>query len=361
MPKNITIGILVVGAFALLVWGLFFLHPSFGDGAKQLRARFANIDKIHLGTKVTFAGNPVGEVIKIEEVRDARKDGPVGKDSIFPYELTLSLDSSIDVYDSDEVTIRTTGLMGERFIAIVPQRSKDGQAKLLPNGALIYATSSGSVEDTFRDINMMTKKAETSIGELVFLIKKSGETLQQTLHSIEKSSNAMTQFLHRANELDILAQVTTTVKEGQKAIDSLTDALQSSKGVVGQLLNNDELYYRMLTIVNKCDVLVSDMTRYGLLFHLDSGWQRERRRQIATISRLQTMNEFKTYLDQEMQRITVSIDRVVLALDRTQEASNSPSNKESNKILAQTYQNLLSQIKLLEKTLHEHNKGDNKE
>jgi phospholipid/cholesterol/gamma-HCH transport system substrate-binding protein len=58
--KNILIGIFVIVACAIIVFVLMFLHPSVGDESRLLRVRFANIDKITLGTRVNFAGKPVG-------------------------------------------------------------------------------------------------------------------------------------------------------------------------------------------------------------------------------------------------------------------------------------------------------------
>ncbi|MDP1880257.1 MAG: MlaD family protein, partial [Parachlamydiaceae bacterium] len=70
--KNILIGVFVILAVCVIVFMLLFLHPSVGDNAKTLRVRFADIDKVNIGTRVTYAGRPVGEVVSITELPDAR-------------------------------------------------------------------------------------------------------------------------------------------------------------------------------------------------------------------------------------------------------------------------------------------------
>ena len=158
--KNFSIGILATSAIALVVWVLMFLHPSFGDNGKLLRVRFPNVDKVGVGTRITYAGKPVGEVISLRMLPEERKADRNEYDPIFSYELTLAIDSNLQVYTCDDVQIRTSGLMGEKNIAITPKNAKDGNARLLENNDLIYATIGGSVEDTFQGLSNVTKKAE---------------------------------------------------------------------------------------------------------------------------------------------------------------------------------------------------------
>ena len=345
--KNISIGILVTGAFLLLLWVLFFLHPSFGDSAKTIRVRCADINKIDVGTKVTFAGRPVGEVAAIQEVSDARNDAHVNAGQIYPYELTCALDSSVTVYDSDEVVLRTEGLMGERFVAIIPRRPKEGIAKPLPDNAIVYAMPAGSVEDAFREVQSITQKAGHALDTLSGMLQKNSEQLQETLITTNATAQAIGTFFQKANDLDVVTHIDTAVTEGQKTCTTILEKLNSRDGTIGKLLNDDTLYLKSFSVLNKCDVLFSDLNRYGVLYHLDKGWQRQRRREIAEIARLENPAEFKNYINEEMQKITISIDRVEMALNKAQKMQDSEERKE----ILRAYQALLTQIQELEKTL----------
>src|SRR5947209_20418902 len=95
--KNILIGIFVLTAIGIIVFMVLFLHPSVGDNAKTLRVRFTDIDKVNVGTRVTFAGRPVGEVVSIQELPDARTNRISKNGDIYVYELVLKVDSAVDV------------------------------------------------------------------------------------------------------------------------------------------------------------------------------------------------------------------------------------------------------------------------
>ncbi len=71
--KAFWLGLFIVVAIALLIWLVMFLKPSVGDGAVQLRVLFTNIDKVTTGSRVTYAGRPVGEVIAIREIKIGSK------------------------------------------------------------------------------------------------------------------------------------------------------------------------------------------------------------------------------------------------------------------------------------------------
>src|SRR5581483_5505034 len=100
--KNLSIGVLITLALGLVSWMLLFLHPSHGDGKQIVRVRFSNIDKVAVGTPVTFAGQPIGEVKAINLVPEARTNEINRDDEIFSYELTLAIDSRIDVFSTDD-------------------------------------------------------------------------------------------------------------------------------------------------------------------------------------------------------------------------------------------------------------------
>ena len=140
--KNMLIGIFVIVACITTTWLILFLKPSVGDGKQTLYVRFANINQINIGTRVLFAGKPVGEVVAIQEIHDARKK-PLSDvlGEIYYYQLVLKIDSSIRVYDTDEITIQTLGLLGEKSIAIIPKVPPKGAVPKLVGHEPVYAQS----------------------------------------------------------------------------------------------------------------------------------------------------------------------------------------------------------------------------
>ena len=106
--KNILIGLFVAAAVTIMVAMVLFLEPRIGDGKKTFRVRFANVAGIIIGTRVTFAGKPVGEVVAIQEVKEARTEPSDETGRVYVYLLTLKVDSTVDIYNYDEIAIRTS-------------------------------------------------------------------------------------------------------------------------------------------------------------------------------------------------------------------------------------------------------------
>ena len=91
--KNIIIGVFITIAIALAISSIVFLKPSIGDGGKTYNVRFSDVSGINVGTLVTLAGRPVGEVKKIEQITDARKEKVDKLGRVYFYQLTLKVDS----------------------------------------------------------------------------------------------------------------------------------------------------------------------------------------------------------------------------------------------------------------------------
>jgi phospholipid/cholesterol/gamma-HCH transport system substrate-binding protein len=95
--KNVLIGIFVIAALSVITFVILFLHPKVGDEGHLLRVRFADIDKIPVGTRVLFAGKPVGEVVAITEIDQVADERQGHEGKVFLYQLDLRVDSSVNV------------------------------------------------------------------------------------------------------------------------------------------------------------------------------------------------------------------------------------------------------------------------
>ncbi|MBM3207506.1 MAG: MCE family protein, partial [Chlamydiae bacterium] len=147
--KNMLVGFFILAACALTVSIILFLKPSVGDGKKTYIVRFSNINKIGVGTQVLFAGKPVGEVVSVEEIYDARKQPNDSIGRVYYYQLKLKVDSSVSIYNTDDVAITTSGLLGEKSISITPKAPPKGVTPKLITTQPIYADSVDPLESAF--------------------------------------------------------------------------------------------------------------------------------------------------------------------------------------------------------------------
>lgn len=392
--KNLMIGLFVTAAAAIVIFILMFLRPSMGDESKHLRIRFVNIDKVTIGTRVTYGGKPVGEVVGIREVELGR-EGP--KDSagrIYLYELELRVDSGVDVFNTDEVSLRTSGLLGEKNVEISPYAPQPGQPIEQIDKEIIYAKETGSVEDTFKEFKEVADKMDVAldaITDTVYRIRdqKLVEKLSQTVKNLESITTALNKPKDWSETLSNVHQLSESVKQSWKKIDPLLDKayqavdniniaaanshsvikgandfmanaqdvmskISKGEGSLGKLLMRDDLYLRTSSIFSKAETILDDINHYGLLFHNDKGWQRLRARRVNLLQKLRSPQEFRNYFNDEIDEISTSLARVSMVLEQI---NNDPccydamQDREYNKVFAE----LMRRISTLEEEVRLYN------
>jgi phospholipid/cholesterol/gamma-HCH transport system substrate-binding protein len=333
MVKNIAIGGLVTTALGLLVWMLLFLHPTFGDGQFRLRVRFPNVDKIAVGTRVTFAGKPVGEVAAINLVPEARL---TANDQIFAYELALALDSHVQIYPHDEVSVKTQGLMGERTVTIMPRKLKSREEKPLSDNDLILATTGGSVEETFTTLINKVEKELDDIGQMQNDLRGAATALSATCEQA-------TAILAQVHDSDLVGKSATVTKN----LESITGALANKEGSLGKMLYNDELYNKSMAALNRSDILLSDLNNYGFLYTWSSKWKSDRKKRLDELAKFKTPEQFRRYWNEELTKIYVIMGRLEAGYAKAGENLKAVNQAD----LGKAYDELLTEIRMLDEKL----------
>jgi phospholipid/cholesterol/gamma-HCH transport system substrate-binding protein len=113
-----------VGAAAYLAVGLAGLELGEG-GNYTIYAEFDNISGLKYGASVEIAGVPIGVVSDI-----VLKD-PVAK-------VSLKLDRKVQIKDDDIASIRTKGIIGDRYVKI----SRGASDVYIPEGGTMVETES---------------------------------------------------------------------------------------------------------------------------------------------------------------------------------------------------------------------------
>jgi phospholipid/cholesterol/gamma-HCH transport system substrate-binding protein len=312
--KNMLIGIFVTAACAIVVFVLMFLHPSVGDEGKLLRVRFANIDKISIGTRVTFAGKPVGEVISIVELPDVDTERKSVNGFVYVYELTLRVDSSVSVFNTDEISSRTSGLLGEKSVAIIPRPVEKGEELRLVNNEIIYATETGSVEETLGDFKLLAGKAEMALDNFNAFMAGLKET--GIVENLARSAVNVQEITAALNNPEQIRATLSNVHRLSESSQAIVERVRSGEGTIGQLVMRDDLYLRTNSLLSKAQTTMNDVNHYGVLFHLDKGWQRLRARRMNLLQKLSSPQEFRNYFNDEIDTVFTSLERVSMVLDQ---------------------------------------------
>lgn len=383
--KNVLIGLFVVAAAAIVIFILLFLHPTVGDDAQTLRVRFANIDKITTGTRVTYGGKPVGEVIEIKEIEDQKDARKPGKDGfVYIYELVLGVDSQVQVYNTDEISSRTSGLLGEKTVEISPMASKPGEQIRLVSDQVLYANESGSVEETLKEFKELSDKIEETLDSFKFAIdelnrQKIWEKISHTAQNLSDITTALNKPEKWTNILDNLdsaaAKAPETLDEFQKVAHNIDESMQSIRenlnlslldlnlvtrnvaaghGTLGSLLMREDIYLNTSSLLSKAETVLDDVNHYGIFFQNDKRWQRLRARRANLITRLSCPNEFQNYFNDELDQITTSLGRISMVLQDT-ECQDCYQSFMDDECFRGVFAELLRRVTQMEKSLQLYN------
>jgi phospholipid/cholesterol/gamma-HCH transport system substrate-binding protein len=361
--KNILIGLFVFAAGILIVFMILFLHPTAGDDSQKIRVRFANIDKVSVGTRVTYGGKPVGEVIDIKDVEDPENARKEGKDGfVYLYELELLVDSKVRTYNTDQISLRTSGLLGEKSVEITPQPPKPGQKLRLIQDEIIFADQSGSVEETFKEFKELSDKIEGTLDSLKFAIddlnkRQIWEKIADTAENLRQITDSLNKPEQWTAMIDNAEEITKSLKGSAgklgQTIDNtvaITDHIKRGKGTIGELVMNDDLYLRTTSIMSKGETVVDDISHYGLLYQNDKRWQKVRARRANLITRLSCPQEFRNYFNDELDEITAAMGRISMVIQDTeyQECCGCfYEDYEFRKVFAE----LMRRVKMMEESL----------
>ncbi len=345
--KNIMIALLVIGATVMVIFMILFLHPSLGNKERQLKVRFNNIEKVTVGTRVNFAGKPLGEVESIQLLKDVISQKISHNGTIYPYELTLIIDSNINIFNIDEISVISSGLIGEKYIEIIPALPKEGETFAPVKDQVLYATRSESLEGSLKDSlhelrsvvqdiqkNKIVAKAGDSLGHIRDMTKALDDpkALTETLNNLHSlSDRAKNSWDSIDKSLNHFTKITANG-------DRIFSKIARGEGTVGRLVVGDELYLKFNALLNKGDIIFNDINHYGLLFHLDKGWQRLRARRLNLMQTLRSPQEFRNYFNDEIDQISTSLSRVAMVLEMTEQdicCYELLSNREYAKVFAE--------------------------
>ena len=127
----------LIGAVVLAVAAFFlvFAFSSTDVGAVdgyEVTATFDRVDGVNAGADVRMSGIKIGTVTKLEL-----------DPQTFLAKATLNIDRTVELPDDSSAEITTEGLLGGKYMAIVPGGSED---VIAPGGRIQFTQSSLSLE-----------------------------------------------------------------------------------------------------------------------------------------------------------------------------------------------------------------------
>ncbi len=354
--KIIWIGIFIIGAFLILGWFLLLLRPTLGDGKQHIHVRFSNIDMISIGTRVTFAGKPVGKVHSISQIVDARNLPANEYGDPFFWQLCLRVDSRVKVYSYDQIVFSSSGFMGERSIAIVPKEAPTGgPAAIEVTNEILFAKGGDKIDDAIHQLTNVSITFDNALSNINSLVAENREEIKNTITSFHNTSDNIGEFFckmeqnafvdvatqtfdslnhlldeaidhHLIEHLDCavanICEITDSLKEGDKLsktvsnLYAITSQIATGTGTLGRLIYSDAFYLQLLSTLRRIETLSSDISNYGLLFQFSKKWQRNKYQRLQQEQTLCNGSDVCSYFNEEFGEINVSLSRIAMVMER---------------------------------------------
>jgi len=223
LKTEIKVGAFIVSGIFLLIIFVFAIGDisTYFQPGYALRVLFATANGITEGSPVQYAGVEVGKIQRVNI-----KYRPDRTPSV---ELVVRLPSSVTVREDDEASISTFGLLGEKYLEITPGPGKGGIVE--PDGQLV-GKPPVSTED---------------------VIERSSEVLNELKQTLQGVNNLVGDLEARVYLKEALLEARDATRHWKALGERLNIAMtyaESGEGSLGKLLFSDDLYQRMVSLVD---------------------------------------------------------------------------------------------------------------
>ena len=220
------VGLFVFLALAALTFlvvraGDFYLKPGY-----VIEIWFDSVQGIDKGSPVKLAGVDVGEIVAIDAVRN--NDGQTR------VLATARIESNVEIEADAEVRINSAGLLGERYVDILPGR---------PGSPAIR---SGSFLEGQPPVGL--QKITESGSRLIDKFQLTADSLNKVVSDPEFQSSVKNTFGKAANTFGNAEVMTKNLTEASEDIKDAANSakiilarLRDGEGTVGRLLKDDTI------------------------------------------------------------------------------------------------------------------------
>jgi len=285
--KEIKIGILSVAAIALFIFGYSFLNGrNLLKADRSFYAVYNNVEGLTKSAPVTINGLIVGNIDDIDFL-----------DSRGRLLVKFHVDEKFNFSKESNATVYSTGLIGGKALAIIPNFESD--ARLAKPGDTLLSSIDDGIEgqimDEFLPLKDKIENMVVSADSVLTAVNKtlnpktrkaiiqSLDELNKTLVQVQGLSGNANRFLVKndkeltstiknlnkttenfAKISDTLAQVeiASVVKDLEVTIgkfNSVLDDVASGEGSLGKLMTDDRLYTNLERATRQAEMLMQDI------------------------------------------------------------------------------------------------------
>lgn len=231
MSNEAKVGIFTMIGLSLLTGIIFYLNGfDFGKNKDySFDITFNQVTGLKVGAGVSYAGIDVGRVSTIEAYKDKAK-------------VTVVIKGDMKIAKDSLFTISSDGLMGEKFVSIMPPRHPSGEYLVagesvqgVDEKGLDYLLSQAGV--TLDDVRGLIKSMNEVLGN-----KKVQESLVQTAVNLKELTGNMNQIMEVMATLSVNNQqdIDKMIKNMSAMTDSMANAADEIELMISEFSGNGE-------------------------------------------------------------------------------------------------------------------------
>jgi phospholipid/cholesterol/gamma-HCH transport system substrate-binding protein len=278
------VGLVVLAATILLVAGVIYLgQMEIGQSGSRIRVLFPEVGGLNVGDPVMVSGLRRGSVGTVE----LRDDGVL---------VTLKLRPDVVLHADASVSVENMGIMGEKFVAVVPGSSPDPIDKTrMLRGAFspglteamaqlgVVLDDVGSIVSRVEGI-LQEQEIVEPLQETVRLLRDVSAELQgmlaenrtdirssvQSFRSLSENLDAVIRENRTgvdstvARAAEATAQFDLTMERLDETIRSLQEVVQrveQGEGTLGRLSHDEKLYQELLAATENLNDILLDIRK----------------------------------------------------------------------------------------------------
>jgi phospholipid/cholesterol/gamma-HCH transport system substrate-binding protein len=232
---EVRVGAFVLLGLVLLVYIVFSVSDIFRtDSSHQLNVVFRSVGGVDVGAPVRLAGVGVGEIKKIDIFYE-----PSEKTALVRLETGLKKGTIIK--EGYKAYIRTLGLLGEKYLEIMPGIEAEGK-RVLASGEVLRGEDPVSLEEAMEGISELTQDKDVKESLRQALIT-SAELLKKLNRLTENVDLMVTQNSDNIHQLVVnLKDATEDLDVTVTSLNNIFTKVEKGEGTIGKLINETDIY-----------------------------------------------------------------------------------------------------------------------
>lgn len=297
--REVKLAVTAIVAVVILIWGINFLKArALFDRNNVFYGIYNEVDGLKISSSVIYRGYSVGQVTSIRFIGE-RFDKVL---------VQFTVGKNLEIPSNSIASIQNSDLMGSKAINLVPGNS----FTYAQNGDTLRAeVELGLMQQLNKQLEPLKRKAENIMVSLdtVLLalqdifsegangnIRSSLKSVSRTLDNMEQASGTLNHLLSSESEriagiLENINSITGNLESSNSEItrslnnisvisdslravdlnytirslngilaqaDTIVSKINRGQGTLGEMVNNDELYYNLTAVSENLDVLLSE-------------------------------------------------------------------------------------------------------